>query len=238
MEDRVCTFLIQFLFRLFHFWVRYGEGINLKIDANLIANTRTVPEEVCSRPYERCKEQDLSVHHLPDEVVDKENQGGDEAGVQLGHLALAHVSNNQPICNLAADDAEEQAEEERMGGEDVGGGGDGEAGHDEQEEGEQGRVDTGARNSSPLLLHAGHTRRKGVAHVVGCDHDASCKIDCLESEAKRNTRHRGVPNVDVKESLGSSDQHDRHHYKLALGYVDPTELKSACGVGSPVGCVE
>ena len=33
------------------------------------------------------------VHHLPDEVVDKENHGGDEAGVQLGHLTLAHVSN-------------------------------------------------------------------------------------------------------------------------------------------------
>ena len=99
------------------------------------------------------------VHHLPDEVVDKQNQGGDEAGVQLGHLALAHVSNlvlegdqdslsgethNQPVCDLAADDAEEQTEEERMGGEDVGGGGDGEAGHDEQEEGEQGGVDAGA----------------------------------------------------------------------------------------------
>ena len=33
------------------------------------------------------------VHHLPDEVVDKENHGGNEAGVQLGHLTLAHVSN-------------------------------------------------------------------------------------------------------------------------------------------------
>ena len=26
-------------------------------------------------------------------VVDKENHGGNEAGVQLGHLTLAHVSN-------------------------------------------------------------------------------------------------------------------------------------------------
>ena len=33
------------------------------------------------------------VHHLPDEVVDKESHGGNEAGVQLGHLTLAHVSN-------------------------------------------------------------------------------------------------------------------------------------------------
>ena len=53
-------------------------------------------------------------------------------------------THNEFICNLAADDAKEKAEEDGVVGEDGGEGGNCQTGEDEEEEGEEGGEDTGA----------------------------------------------------------------------------------------------
>lgn len=98
-----------------HFrWVRDAKELDVEVIADLQADVRAVPAEVERAPDERQPQHPILGEELVEVLIEEENRRAGEARVEVVHLALRHVRDDESTRDFGGQQAERQHVQHRM----------------------------------------------------------------------------------------------------------------------------